>query len=77
MTESFSRVGILASELCRFAGWYFLTHCPRCGRPPEIIIDVLIKRCGGDLAMHTATVPAIRRGTVPLPMVVTGTTMTC
>ncbi len=25
----------------------------------------------------SATVPAVRRGMVPLPMVVTGTTMTC
>ena len=54
MIESFSRASVLASELCRFAGWYFLTHCPRCGSSSEIIIDVLIKRYGGDLAMYTA-----------------------
>lgn len=54
MTEGFSRASVLASELCRLAGWYLLTHCPRCGSSSEIAIDVLIKRYGGELAMYTA-----------------------
>jgi len=31
MTDRLSRASVLASELCRFAGWYLLTHCPSCG----------------------------------------------
>jgi len=53
MIESLARTSVLASELCRFAGWYFLTHCPRCGSSSEIMIDVLIRRYGGELAMST------------------------
>lgn len=54
MTESLSRVGVLASELREFAGCYLLTHCPQCGSTSEIAIEVLIKRHGGELAMYTA-----------------------